>query len=267
VTGVPITTPPPAPSSGSDLIPLAEQFVNHDEFRPDPSGELAGIQTRLHFQAGPTVSVHLHDRRRLSWSTDASLIWGESGTADYEAAAIRPGIFAITVARLDQNSSALVVLDRNARRALVNLTTFVERDGAMVELTSAFQAGLDEPLRDPFLPTTELVGKRVAHRYSTTHAFEHIYLNPNTYAFQGLEGPEAGVADVDRADYWKLGEQLYLFSWHERAQPFNGAVVIDLERGRATGRLVGWDAKSGRTLQIRTGSRTTVLSITSYEGV
>ena len=264
---MPITTPPPSPPTGSDLIPLAEQFVNHDEFRPDTSGELAGMQVRLQFQGGPTVSVRVRGRRRLTWSAEGSFIWGESGNADYEAVAVRPGIFAITVARLDQDSSALVVLDRNARRALVNLTTFVERDGAIVELTSAFQAGLDEPLRDPFLPTTELVGKRVAHRYSTTHAFEHIYLNPNTYAFQGLEGPEAGVADVDRADYWKLGEHLYLFSWHERAQPFNGAVVIDLERGRATGRLVGWDAKSRRTLQIRTGSRITLLSVTSYEGV
>jgi len=262
-----ITTPPPSPSAGWDLIPLAEQFVNHDQFRPDPSAELAGKRFQLQFEGGPNVTVDLLDPRRLSWRSDGESIWGESGTADYEAVTIRPGIYAVTVSRLDQNSSALVVLDRGKRRALVNLTTFLGSDGAIREATSVFQAGVDEPLRSPFMPTTELIGKRVAHRYSTTHVFEHIYLNPNTYAFQGLEGPEAGVADVDRADYWKLAEQLYLFSWHERAQPFNGAVVIDLEGGRATGRLVGWDAEGRRTLQVRTGSRATLLSVTTYEGI
>ncbi len=259
--------PPPSPAPGWVLIPLGEQFANHDEFQPRPSDALAGLTAQLRFRSGPTVTVEVVDERRLCWTADDKVIWGESGTEVYEAVSVRDGIFAITVSRLEENSSALIVLDRNDRRALVNLTTFVERDGNMVELTTVFQAGLDGPLRDQFMPTTELIGKRVAHRYSTTHAFEHIYLNPNTYAFQGLEGPEAGVADVDRADYWKLGDQLYLFSWHERAQPFNGAVVIDLKGGRATGRLVGWEAERCRTLQIRTGSRTTVLSVTSYEDV
>jgi hypothetical protein len=135
----------------------------------------------------------------------------------------------------------------------------------MREVTTVFQAGVGRPLAEPFVRTEELIGKRVAHRYSTTHVFEHLYLNPNTYAFQGLAGPEAGVTEVDPADYWKLGSELYLLSWHERSQPFNGAVVVDLAERRATGRLVGWDAIGSQTLQARTGSHVTLLSETRYE--
>ncbi|MFN8201240.1 MAG: MoaF C-terminal domain-containing protein [Solirubrobacteraceae bacterium] len=80
-------------------------------------------------------------------------------------------------------------------------------------------------------------------------------------------GAEAGVADVDYTDAYKLADRLYLFSWHERAQPFNGAIVLDLEAGRAAGRLFGWEAQTARALQIRTGSIATLLNETTYEGL
>jgi hypothetical protein len=206
----------------------------------------------------------------LRWTRGTALPWGAEGRASYEAVAVRAGIYVVTVSQLEQGRSALVVVDCVSRRLLANVTEFVTEEGgggSPRESTSVLQAGLGAPLTRPVAPTTELVGKRLAHRYSTTHVFEHIYLNPNTYAYQGLRGPEAGVADVDRADYWKLGDRLYLFSWHERLQPFNGAVVIDLAAGRATGRLVGWDAVSGSVLQVRTGSHITVLSTTEYVGI
>lgn len=256
--------PRPRPSDSWELIPLSEQFANHDEFRPHPTGELAATALALRFADGPVVRVEFEDETRLTWSADAPTAWGCTGAEQYEAVRVRDGVFALTVARLHEDTSALVVLDKPRQRALLNLTTFAKLDAEVSERTAFFQAGLDAALAAPFERTTELVGKRVAHRYSTTHVFEHIYLNPNTYAFQGLAGPEAGVADVDRADYWKLGEQLYLLSWHERAQPFNGAVVIDLIGGRATGRLVGWDSGTSRTLQVRTGSLATLLSTTTY---
>jgi hypothetical protein len=262
-----VTMPPPRKSDSWELIPLSEQLANHDEYRPPATDELAGTSLELHFQDGPVIQVAFRDSSQLQWESSSPTLWGKSGQEPYEAVAVRFGVYAITVPRLDRNSSGLLVVDQLGRRALLNLTSFSEVQGDVAELTTVFQAGIAGPLREPFEPTTELVGKRVAHCYSSTHAFEHIYLNPNTYAFQGLEGPEAGVADVDRADYWKLGDQLYLLSWHERAQPFNGAVVLDLDGGRATGRLVGWERESGRTLQARTGSIATLLSTTEYGGI
>lgn len=261
------TTLPPAGPASWRVVPLAEVFANHDEFQPQPTDQLAGQELELRFEDGFSIAVNFEDPGQLRWRADRSLPWGTEGAARYQAATVREGLYAVTVSRLEDNASALVVLDRLERRALANLTIFAEVDGSVHERTTFLQAGIDSPLMRPFARTTELVGKRVAHRYSTTHVFEHIYLNPNTYAFQGLAGPEAGFAAVDPADYWKLGKDLYLFSWHERMRPFNGAVVNDLARGRATGRLIGWDERAGRALEIRTGSQAKLLSVTSYDEV
>lgn len=257
--------PPPAPATWR-VLPLPELFANHDEFRPPTTDDLVGLELQLHVQDGPRLEIVVEDRT-LRWGSDRILPWGAEGVEEYEAVAVRDGLYAVTTARLRENTSALVILDRRAGRVLANLTTFEESDGEVRERTTFLEAGVDGPLREPFSRTTELVGKRVAQRYSTTHAFEHIYLNPNTYAFQGLAGPEAGIAAVDPADYWKLGDELYLLSWHERMRPFNGAVVIDLTAGHATGRLVGWDERDRRTMQVRTGSTSTLLSVASYDGI
>lgn len=260
-------TPAPSAPTSWDVVPLAEVFANHDEFQPAPSDDLVGERFELRFEGGPTLAVTVDDPGRVHWSSDRGLPWGEEGEAEYEAVLVRDGIYAVTVSRLDENMSALLALDRAEGRILANLTSFVAVDGAIQEQTTFLQGGIDAPLERPFVRTGELVGKRVAHRYSTTHVFEHIYLNPGTYAFQGLAGPEAGFAAIDPADYWKLRDDLYLFSWHERLRPFNGAVVTDMAAGRATGRLVGWDEEHDRTLQVRTGSEASLLSVTTYGGV
>jgi hypothetical protein len=241
------------------LIPLSEQFANHDEYRPPADPGLAGRTLELHVE-GAIVEVEFLDAGRLRWRTA-----GDAGEEGYEAVAVRDGVWAITVARLADRVSALVVLDEPAGRGLANVTRFAGEP--VREVTTYHQVGIGGPPRAPVEPTDELVGRRVAHRYSSTHLFEHTYLNPNSYVFQGLSGPEAGVSDLDRADYYKLAADLYVFSWHERMQPFNGAVVLDFGAGRATGRLVGWDAGGERVLQVRTGSAMTVLSTVDYGSI
>jgi hypothetical protein len=245
------------------LIPLPEQFANHDEYRPPATAALAGRTFDLDVD-GVEVAVTFPDAARLRWSTAA-----DGGEDAYEAVAVRDGVWAVTVARLADGVSALVVLDEHAGRGLANVTRFSRAGaGARVrEITTYHQVGIGGPPSARIAPTEELVGRRVAHRYSSTHLFEHTYLNPNSYVFQGLAGPEAGVSDLDRADYYKLGTDLYLFSWHERMQPFNGAVVLDFASGRATGRLVGHDAGSDAVLQVRTGSEMTVLSTIDYRSI
>jgi hypothetical protein len=262
-------TPEANPHHGpaTDVIPLAEQFANHDEYRPDTTAALATRALSLHLDDGAVLEVRFETGDELRWSASPGAPWGASGDDRYEAIPLRPDLYEIVVARLDQRVSALVIADLASKRALVNLTRFVERERAIAEETTFIQAGIDGPIGAPFERTTELVGKRIHHRYSSTHAFEHIYLNPTTYCFQGISGPEAGVADVDRADTFKIADGLYLFSWHERSQPFNGAVVIDLQQGRSCGRFVGWDIHSQTVMQIRTGARSTLLNETSHTGL
>jgi hypothetical protein len=255
------------PTIATDVIPLSEQFDNHDAYRPEPTGALAGRSLVLHMKDGSAIDVRFDDASSLSWSSDAEQLWGSSGEDAYEAIELRPDVYLVVVARLEQRTSLLAVLDLAHARAILNLTRLVDGGDGVVEVTTFGQAGVGGPTGELFERTGELVGKRVHHRYSDTHAFEHIYLSPRTYAYQGLEGPEAGIADVDLTDAYKLAERLYLFSWHERAQPFNGAIVLDLEAGRATGRLFGWEQETERALQIRTGSIATLLNETTYEGL
>jgi hypothetical protein len=255
------------PTLATDLIPLSEQFDNHDGYRPEPTDGLAGRAATLHLKDGSTIAVRFDGADALTWSSDAEQWWGRGGTEAYEAIELRPGVFLIVVARLAQRTSLLAIADLAYARVMLNLTRLVDDGDGVREITTFGQAGINGPIGERFARTRELVGKRVHHRYSDTHAFEHIYLSHRTYAFQGLEGPEAGVADVDVTDAYKLGDELYLFSWHERSQPFNGAIALDLAAGRATGRLFGWEAQSDRALQVRTGSIATLLNETTYEGL
>ncbi len=255
------------PTIATDVIPLSEQFDNHDGYRPDPTDALAGRTLALHLKDGSIVEVRFAGGDELTWSSDAEQLWGRGGTEAYEAIELRPGLYLVVAARLEQRTSLLAVLDLAGARAILNLTGLVDDGDGVREVTTFGQAGVGGPIATRFPRTDELVGKRVHHRYSDTHAFEHIYLSRRTYAYQGLEGPEAGIADVDYTDTYRLADRLYLFSWHERAQPFNGAIALDLAAGRATGRLFGWEAQTGRALQIRTGSIATLLNETSYEGL
>ncbi|HWI21919.1 MAG TPA: MoaF C-terminal domain-containing protein [Baekduia sp.] len=259
--------PVPSQRHGLPPIPLAEQLDNHDEYQAPITDALAGRTLTLHFDDDITAEVTFDTETTLHWSASSELLWGSEGSDEYEAVVLRDDIYAVMISRLSQDTNALVVLDDTTQRVLVNLTTFVTEDGETRERTGFFQAGIDGPLSERYERTEELVGKRVGQRYSSTHVFEHIYLNPNTYVFQGLTGPEAGISDVDAADFWKLGEQLYLFSWHERAQPWNGAVVVDLINNRSTGRMFAWDEISGTSMQSRTTSESTLLSTTTYDAL
>ncbi|UGS37306.1 molybdenum cofactor biosynthesis F family protein [Capillimicrobium parvum] len=255
------------PTLATDVIPLSEQFDNHDAYRPEPTDALAGRRLALHMKDGSVIDVRFDSEAQLTWSSDVEQLWGLSGTDDYEAIELRPDLYLVVIGRLEERTSLLAVLDLAHARAILNLTRLVDDGDGVREVTTFGQAGVGGPIGERFERTHELVGRRVHHRYSDTHAFEHIYLSHRTYAYQGLEGPEAGIADVDYTDAYKLADRLYLFSWHERAQPFNGAITLDLEAGRATGRLFGWEKETGRALQIRTGSIATLLNETTYEGL
>lgn len=252
----------------TDLIPLSAQMDNHDEYRPEPTGALAGQRLELRFEDGTVLEVRFETADELAWTASRRLAGEAAGRDAYEAVALRGGLMLVVVARLEQRVSALAILDPDRSRAVVNLTRLVDGDdGSPREDTRLLQVGIGGPPGERFPATAELVGKRVHHRYSSTHAFEHIYLNERTYAFQGLEGPERGVADVDLTDTLKLGDELYLFSWHERSQPFNGAIALDLREGRAYGRLFGWDRHDGVARQVRTGSIARLLNVTTYDGL
>ena len=99
---------------------------------------------------------------------------------------------------------------------------------SVAERTEVFEAGIGRPIPASFPKTAELVGKRIHWSYGGTHKFEHIYIEPELYCWHGIKGPEANMGAVEPTTVRKIADNLYLFSWCDRAIPFNGALVIDL---------------------------------------
>jgi hypothetical protein len=189
------------------------------------------------------------------------------GEEVYAAVPVREGIFSITIDRLAERASALVVVDLPRSRTAIVLTELIGPVDDVKERTSILQGALDGAAAAPLPRTDELAGKRVHYRYSTTHAFEHIYVDPNNYVWHGIEGPEAGMGGFEPAEAYKVDDRLYLFTWHERASPFNGTILVDLREGRSTGRLCGWHMEQHHAMSVPTGAPAVLLNETSYEGL
>lgn len=253
---------------GAGAVPLASQFANHDGFRPAPADQLAGLELRIGLESGAEVTVEFLDARRLRWRTSADAALSFAAEQRYEALAVRSGIVAVVCRPDDGTQSAFAVLHLERQQALITWTSITPdattAAGAR-EVTSYLPAGVDgNPVR-PFPRSAALVGKRILYRYSDTHAFEHIYLNPHAYCWHGVEGPERWIGDVDPSTTFALDDDLYLFSWSETVVPFNGAVVVDLRQMRSLGRFLGWDTEQARVDQIVVGARATLLNETRHD--
>src|SRR5206468_3864825 len=142
-----------------EVIPLAEQLANHDEYQPDTTDDLAGMELSLHLADGTVLDVRFDSADELTWKSDRELIPGDSGRESYEAFLVRSGLYGIVVARLDEHLSALVILDLDGRRVIINATRFVDGSSGRIEETNVHQAGIGGPIEQPFPLTTELVGK------------------------------------------------------------------------------------------------------------
>ncbi|SAK87484.1 moaF [Caballeronia hypogeia] len=121
---------------------------------------------------------------------------------------------------------------------------------------------LETPLH---APTDDLIGKRVLYDYSATERYEHVYLNRNLYAWHCLSGVEAELADVDQCYYIAIAEQLYLFIWCEKIIPTVGIILIDFERRKTDGKLVGYEGTDfGKLSNFPVGAHLQVLNETRY---
>ncbi|MBS1885862.1 MAG: hypothetical protein JSU06_01615 [Actinobacteria bacterium] len=239
-------------------VALTEQFDNHDGYRPRASAALAGaVRTFVPAAGGAAVTVE--------FGADGSAAWrrGEaSGTASYEALELRADALALAV-RLDPDRSVFAVLV--GERGIAAVTTLArDGSGGADERTEYVQFGVDGPPGAPFESTADLVGKRIQWRYSSTHSFEHIYLNPSAYCWHCIEGPERWIGDVDPCVHHAIAPGLYLFAWSETVVPFNGAVAIDLDSMTSAGRFFGWDTERAEPGQIVVGARGTLLNETAY---
>ncbi|MDH6269592.1 hypothetical protein M2360_005020 [Rhizobium sp. SG_E_25_P2] len=221
----------------------------------------------------------------ITFETADTLTWRQTddarrGAEQYSATSLRDSIFFIDY--ISAGTSVSIVLDL-ARNLFTSVTvrmpaeeqiekSLFKRAAEGQELTSVEPtivsgrlSGLDPHGSEIHHPTTELVGKRVMYTYSKTECYEHIYLNSSFYTWHCLEGVEKGLGDTDRCHYIKIDQNLYLFVWREKIVPTLGVVMIDLDRKKTTGKILGYEGQNvGALSNFPVGAHARVLNVTSY---
>ncbi|MCH2186886.1 molybdenum cofactor biosynthesis F family protein, partial [Myxococcota bacterium] len=110
--------------------------------------------------------------------------------------------------------------------------------------------------------TDELIGKRVLYTYGDGGIYEHIYLNDRMFTWHCRKGPEAGLADTETCDFFRIRPDVYLFSWREKVIPTLGIVLVNTGPMHSNGFLMGIDTESGAVSHFPVGARGQLLNIT-----
>ena len=220
----------------------------------------------LRFEDGSALDYHFR--------SEAELADGTGRVESYRATEIRPGILFVDLilsARRAATLSLVLELERGICTALESTlpgeaearVPLVERVTQGAELTTVQAKFLSGVIDAPFgpgaarhTPTRELIGRRIEYTYGRSERYEHVYLNEHFYTWHCLSGSELGLADTDRCHHFKIADRLYLFVWREKIVPTLGAVVVDLQQMKTTGKILGYQGLDfGAVVNFPVGAR------------
>ena len=252
--------------------------VGLDEHRLPSSEALAGRQIQLHAPDKHPISIDFLDENALRWEQDDGLT-----DETYDAVEVAPSLFVAGIChREDSRHSTTFALDLQAglaTRATGWLPSVAEADTSLLSRVHAggelspVQVEFDHwevdsterPERPPeanHAQTDELVGKRLVYTYGDGGVYEHIYLNERRFTWHCLKGPEAGLADTERCDFYRIRPDVYLFSWREKIIPTLGVVLVNTSEMRSNGFITGIDTRSGEVSHFPVGARGELVNIT-----
>ena len=232
---------------------------------PASSG-LDGADIDIVFDNGWTIA-HRFDADTITWTITEGDGVGATGSHPFRAVEARDDVYFVDFIKGESahSSDVSMVIDRNDGRVTVADSTFVDRDGSVrmhTEILTGRIAGTGsiEPLRR----SDALVGKRIGYRYSPSEYYEHIYLNGGTFVWHCIRGAEQGLADVDPATVYELGDGIVMLHWSETVKPVESFVLIDLANQRSIGRMFCWDGPTLAPVHLPFDSRFTVLNETVH---
>ena len=204
----------------------------------------------LRFEDGSAVDYH--------FPSAVELVRGRGQVESYRAAEIRPGILFVDFVASDRCAATIsLVLDLGRgictaveaelpteADAKVPLIERIAHGQQLTGVSARFLSGAIDSSFGHFVErhadTQELIGSRIEYAYTRSERYEHVYLNEQFYTWHCLAGPEKGLADTDRCRYLKVANRLYLFVWCEKIVPTLGAVLVDLEQMKTTGKIFGY---------------------------
>lgn len=252
--------------------------VGLDEQRLPSSDALAGRKVALHSSNGPAILLDFSDETTLRWEQS-----GSAGNETYDAVEIAPSLFVAGFChRADSRLSTTFALDLEqgrATRVLGRLPSVAEADTSMLSRVHAGEGlspvrvefdqwdiesdeGSDPPSGPVHARTEDLVGKRLLYVYGDGGVYEHIYLNDKMFTWHCRKGPEAGLADTERCDFFRVRPDVYLFSWREKVIPTLGVVLVNTETMRSNGFITGIDTRSGEVSHFPVGARGSLVNMT-----
>jgi hypothetical protein len=251
-------------------LPIGGLEPGFDENKPPRTEELIGKELTFLFDSGRAIVRYAFpDAGTLKWEALAGPEKGSGDEERYEAIRVAPNIYFVDfLKRSRPGQSVNMALDLGAGAATFVIGTLVREEGCHRVRQAFLHAAVNPSSPDqkviPHERSTDMVGKRVKYTYSSTHAYEHVYLNDHRYTWHCLSGPEKGLADTEHCDCFKIAPDIYLFTWWERVVPCEAVVMINLKEMRSTGKLFGLDTASGKIINFTMGSYAELLNVTTY---
>lgn len=230
-------------------------LVNHDGGAPPPSAPPAGTFA--------FVAEDGEDTLRLS---GAEATFGEEvlPAVYYQ---IRPGLFLIDLPDRPEGVARLLVLDTNKGRVLQTEMTAPlpgAPDGLLDRLAwhdSQSAVGVtyrywfaDGAERTHLPSSRQLIGRQFRYTYSSTHQYDHYYINDRYYAWHCLKGPDADLGDFDECAHFQVDDNLVLFVWKEKLLPCAALTIEDHDTKRTIGKIFGANSSSGKAQGVIVGA-------------
>ncbi|MEV0069639.1 MoaF C-terminal domain-containing protein [Amycolatopsis sp. NPDC050768] len=185
-----------------------------------------------------------------------------SGRDDYEAFDIAEGLVYTQFhhSRDVPNAAVSLVLDFEHGRSLAVVSTIGDPAEDRTRVQHTFLPGRIEGLAtsgaEP-APTAALLGRRVRWTYGDGSRYEHVHLEPSSYAWRCLAGPAAGRAGTDDCTTYELRPEIYVFAARETAAPSASVTIADhrdLAALRSYGAVFGLDRTGERPTQSTFGA-------------
>jgi hypothetical protein len=131
----------------------------------------------------------------------------------YEAFEMAPDVFFVTYL-VDDFDSVAMALDLRRGVATVIMGEMME-DGIISRVGFSRVEEIAGEREPAYHPRYSLGGTRFLNTYAHNVAYEHIYLTGVYETWLGVRGPQAGQADTEEYQGFKIGDGVYLLYWNE----------------------------------------------------
>ncbi len=230
---------------------------NYAENRPLRSYDLEGRTFTLAMRDKPERRRYVFGEDRVDvevFSSDSVRRFG----ASYEAFEMAPGIFFVTHLVGERESSALAF--DVSEGVATGVSGFMD-DSGIVSTVEA--ATVEEPVllraggTPAFHPRFSLGGTRFLNTYAHNVAYEHIYLTGVYETWLGVKGPQAGQADTEEYQSFKIADGVYLVFWNEAVLTAQMTFLFNFAAGNCVAELFA--RVDGRVVHNTIGANTKII--------